>query len=95
MGKMFTQYQSKGLIFYRITAKESPETIRQYIAKESLNMPVLVDKTGQTERLFGVWVHPTTYLISRQGLVVCRIMGAMDWTSLQATGTIDQMLKGR
>ena len=92
---MFTQYQSKGLIFYRIASKESPETIRQYMMKESLNMPVLVDKTGQTERLFGVWVHPTTYLINRQGLVSYRIMGAMDWISLQATGTIDQLLRGR
>jgi len=95
LGKMFSQYQSKGLIFYRISAKESPETIRQYLTKESLNMPVLVDKTGQTERFFGVWVHPTTYLINRQGLVLYRIMGAMDWTSMQATNTLDQLLRGR
>jgi peroxiredoxin len=95
LGKMFGQYQSKGLIFYRISAKESPDTIRQYMTKESLNMPVLVDKTGQTERLFGVWVHPTTYLINRQGSLVDRIMGAMDWTGMSATGTLDQLLKGR
>jgi peroxiredoxin len=92
---MFSQYQSKGLIFYRISAKESSDTIRQYITKESLNMPVLVDKIGQTERLFGVWVHPTTYLINRQGLVVYRIMGAQDWTSMSATNTLDQLLRGR
>ena len=95
MAKMYSQYQSKGLIFYRISAKESPDTLRQFMTKESLNMPVLVDKTGQTERLFGVWVHPTTYLINRQGLVVYRIMGAMDWTGLSATNTLDQLLKGR
>jgi peroxiredoxin len=91
---MFTQYQSKGLIFYRIDSKESPETVRGYMAKESLNMPVLIDKTGQIERLFGVWVHPTSYLITRRGLVAYRTMGAIDWAS-QGTGAIDQLLKER
>ncbi len=92
---MFNQYQAKGLVFYRIASKESADTIRQFMAKESLKMPVLVDKTGQTERLFGIWVHPTTYLINRHNLVTYRIMGAMDWTSPQATGAIDQLLKER
>jgi len=67
----------------------------QFLEKESLNLPVLIDKDGQTERLFGVWVHPTTYLINRQALVCYRIMGTIEWTILQATSIIDQMLKER
>ncbi len=93
--KLHDQYQSRGLIFYRINSKEKPETIRQFLEKESLNVPVLIDRTGGAERLFGVWVHPTTYLINRQALVCYRIMGPIDWTALQATSIIDQLLKER
>jgi peroxiredoxin len=93
--KLYSQYQSRGLILYRINSKEKLETIRQFMEKESLNMPVLIDKTGQTERLFGVWVHPTTYLINRQGLVSHRTMGVFDWTGLEATSIIDQLLEKR
>ena len=93
--KLYSQYQSRGLIFYRVNSKEKSETIKRFIEKESLNVPVLIDKTGHTERLFGVWVHPTTYLINRQGLVSYRTMGAFDWTCLQATSIIDQLLQGR
>jgi len=93
--KLYNQYQSRGIVFYRISSKEKPETIKPFLEKESLNVPVLIDKTGQTERLFGIWVHPTTYLINRHGLVCYRIMGATDWTALQATSIIDQMLKER
>jgi len=93
--KLYSQYQSRGLIFYRINSKEKPETIKQFMEKESLNVPVLIDKSGQTERLFGVWVHPTTYLINRQALVYYRTMGTFDWTTLQATSIIDQLLKER
>jgi peroxiredoxin len=93
--KLYNQYQSKGLIFYRITSKETPETIKHFMEKESLNVPVLIDKTGRTERLFGVWVHPTTYLINRQALVCYRTMGPIDWTNPQATSIIDHLLKER
>ncbi len=93
--KLYSQYQSKGLILYRINSKEKLETIKQFMEKESLNVPVLIDENGYTERLFGVWVHPTTYLINRQALVCYRTMGAFDWTTLQATSIIDQLLKER
>jgi peroxiredoxin len=93
--KLYNQYQSRGLILYRISSKEKPQTIKQFMEKESLNVPVLIDKTGQTERLFGVWVHPTTYLISRRALVCHRTMGTFDWITLGATSIIDQLLKER
>ena len=84
MEKLYTQYQSRGLIFYRINSKENPETIKQFLEKESLHFPVLLDKTGRVERLFGVWVHPTTYLINRQAMVCYRIMGVLDWIDLHS-----------
>ncbi len=47
------------------------------------------------DRLFGVWVHPTSYLIDRQGMVSYRVMGVTDWAGVQATSIVDQLLKGR
>jgi peroxiredoxin len=83
------------LIFYRISTKESRETVVKFMEKESLHFPVLLDKTGSVERLFGVWVHPTAYLINRQAMVCYRVMGVSDWTDLRATSIIDQLLKER
>jgi len=67
----------------------------KFMEKESLHLPVLLDKTGWVERLFGVWVHPTSYLINRQGMVCYRVMGVSDWTDLRAMSIIDQLLKER
>lgn len=67
----------------------------KFMEKESLRLPVLLDKTGKVERLFGVWVHPTSYLINRQATVCYRVMGVFDWTDLRATSIIDQLLKER
>ncbi len=92
---MYAAYQTQGLIFYRINSKENPEVVRGFLEKESLQVPVLLDRTGGVERLFGVWVHPTSYLIGRDGTMRYRTMGVVDWISLPSTSAIDQLLKER
>ncbi len=80
---------------FLIIPRESKETIEKFMEKESLHIPVLLDKTGKVSRLFGVWVQPTTYLIDRQGMIRYRAMGAADWTGLEATSVIDHLLQER
>jgi peroxiredoxin len=82
-------------VFYRINSKENPEVVRGFLQKESLEVPVLLDRTGGVERLFGVWVHPTSYLIGKEGKMRYRAMGVFDWNGLQGTSAIDQLLKER
>lgn len=67
----------------------------KFVEKESLHLPVLLDKAGKVERLFGVWVHPTSYLINRQAMVCYRVMGVSDWTDPRALSIIGQLLKER
>ena len=67
----------------------------KFMEKESLQFPVLLDKTGSVERLFGVWVHPTAYLIDRRGMVGYRVMGVCDWGDVRLLSTIDQLLRER
>jgi len=64
----------------------------KFLEKEPVNVPVLLDKNGKVGRLFGLWAHPTTYLIDRQGMVRYRSMGSADWTGLEATSVIDILL---
>ncbi len=89
------QYSSKGLLLFFIIPNESKKTIEEFIEKESLHVPVLLDKTGKVSRLFGVWVQPTSYLVDCHGMVRYRVMGAVDWTCLEATSVIDHLLKER
>lgn len=91
--KLYTRYKSKGLILFRIDTKESRETVIKFLEKEPMNVPVLLDENGKVGRLFGLWAHPTTYLIDRQGMVRYRSMGIVDWTGLEATSVIDLLLK--
>jgi len=65
----------------------------KFLEKEPLNVPVLLDRNGKVGRLFGLWAHPTTYLIDRRGMVRYRSMGIVEWTGLEAPQIIDILLK--
>jgi peroxiredoxin len=93
--KLFNQYSAKGLVIFRINTKENPETVAKFVKKESLNVPVLLDKIGKVGRLFGLWAHPTSYLIDRRGMVRYRTVGPVDWTGPEPSGVIDQLIKER
>ncbi len=58
-------------------------------------VPTLLDKNGKVGKLFGVWAHPTSYLIDSKGMVRYRAVGAVDWVSLEATSVIDILLKAQ
>lgn len=74
---------------------ESRETILKFLEKNPGNIPVLLDKTGKVGRLFGLWAHPTSYLIDRQEMVRYRSVGVVDWSGADAMSIIDQLLKER
>ena len=90
---LYDEYRSQDFILYRIDTKESRETVIKFAQKESLHVPVLLDEKGKIGRLFGVWAHPTTYLIDRRGNVRYRSIGAVDWGEPEAKRVIDQLLK--
>jgi peroxiredoxin len=78
---------------FLIIEDESKKSIEKFMKKESMHVPVLLDNGGKVNRLFGVWAHPTSYLIDRHGMVRYRVMGGLDWTSREATSVIDHLLK--
>jgi peroxiredoxin len=81
------------LVVLRVDTKESREVVAKFFEKEGLQSVVLLDKTGKVTRLYGVWAHPTSFLIDRKGLVRYRAMGGIDWIGFEATSVIDALLR--
>jgi peroxiredoxin len=89
---MYGQYRSKNLVVFRIDAKESRETVHKFLEKNPLNLPVLLDEKNKVGRLLGVWVHPTSYLVDKKGMIQYRSIGVADWTGVEAVSIIEKLL---
>jgi peroxiredoxin len=73
--------------------KESRENIIKFLKEIPSRILVLLDKNGKVNKLFGVWAHPTTFVVDRRGIVRYRAMGVVDWTGPEAKEVLDRLVK--
>ena len=85
--------QKKDFVLFRIDSKESRKTLQEFVKENPTQMRILLDKKGKVERLFGVWVHPTSYIVDRRGNVRYRAMGPVDWVGIEALSVINKLLE--
>jgi hypothetical protein len=72
---------------------EPRKTVETWARKLEIPFPLLLDDLGDTPRLFGLWAHPNTVLIDRQGLVVGLARGERDWQGPAARRLVKHLLE--
>jgi peroxiredoxin len=76
-----------------VNLRESPEAVRAFAQEYGIAFPLLLDAAGHSPKLFGLWGHPNTVLIDRQGRVVGVVRGERDWQSEAARRLVRQLLQ--
>ena len=76
-----------------VNFKEGPRRIAQFTQAAGVTLPVALDPYGDVARAWGVKVFPTTVLIDPGGRARQRIRGEVDWSSHQALGWIEALLR--
>jgi thioredoxin-like negative regulator of GroEL len=49
--------------------------------ENKLSFPVALDQSGMVSAQYGVQAIPTTYIIDKRGLIISRVVGAIDWNT--------------
>ena len=89
---LYQEFKDKGLVMVGVNLRESSEAVRAFAQEFGITFPLLLDAEGQSPRLFGLWGHPNTVLIDRQGRVVGLVRGERDWQSEAARYLVRQLL---
>lgn len=75
--------------------REDAEAVREFAKEFDIPFPLLLDREGRSPLSFGLWGHPHTVLIDRQGRVVGLMRGDRDWQSEAARRLIRLLLEGK
>ncbi len=75
-----------------MNTKESRETVNKFLEKNPSPIPVLLDEKNKVGRMMGVWVHPTSYIVDRKGVLQYRAVGAADWTGIGGVSIVERLL---
>lgn len=84
-------YGTDKLVVLAVNVQEGPRRINQYVQASGLNLPVLLDSSGDIARQWGATVLPTTILIDVEGRPHQRIRGEMDWTGREAAALVEPL----
>ncbi len=90
---MVAEFKGTDLIPLKVEMKEKEQDVLDYKDKFNVPCPILMDDNGTVASAYGVWNHPETFFINRDGKIVGRVLKGMDWTSKNMTNFIQWLLK--
>jgi thiol-disulfide isomerase/thioredoxin len=74
---------------------ESPSRVREFLAKEGLDLTVLVDPGQKAARAWRVRILPSSFLIGADGRARYSVLGELDWAREETVVMVRSILPGR
>jgi thiol-disulfide isomerase/thioredoxin len=81
-----------GLTVLTVNYKESPETIRRFLERLPIKLPILLDSDGDATFNWTPRVFPSTVLIGRNGVPVHVVLGDLEWAGAEANALLDPLI---
>jgi len=77
MQKIHEKYSESGLIILAVnnTYQDNYSDVVNFVAKNNLTYPILLDRTGEVSKLYQVQALPSTYFIDQNGMIDDIIIG--------------------
>jgi thiol-disulfide isomerase/thioredoxin/outer membrane lipoprotein-sorting protein len=69
------EFESKGLVVYAVNEREPEAKVREYLSKQHLDVPVLMDVSGTVGSMYRASSIPLTVVVGRDGKVFRVMLG--------------------
>lgn len=92
MNKLYNELKGRGLEVIAVSTDSSLATVKDFLARNRLDFPVLFDENKTVSRQYHVFSMPTTFLINRNGMIVEKFFGEEEWTAPDIRRKIENQL---
>jgi len=95
MEKLWQRYKDAGLIVLGVSNDDAGKRkrVETFIDKVNLSFPILLDSDSTVSELYDVSGIPVSYLISRDGTLLAKIVGVREWASPEAFTLMEHLLQ--
>lgn len=93
MEQLHKEFSDQRLVVLAVNFRESQDDVRSFVKQHGLTFTTLLDEQERAFGLYRAWSLPTTYLISKHGEIVGKVVGYRDWHSEQARAFFRQLLE--
>jgi thiol-disulfide isomerase/thioredoxin len=89
---LYKKFGDKGFEILAVNCAEDKATVSSYLKNGGFSFPVLLDPDGRVSLNYGVQSIPTTFLIDRDGMIVLRLIGSIDWNTPKIHAAMESLL---
>ncbi len=69
------------------------KAVEDFFKNSGHSLPAYVDPSGQAARSYGITGVPETFVIDKNGIVVKRVIGGLNWNSPEVISFIEGLMK--
>jgi peroxiredoxin len=69
-------------------------TVAEFLEKTPHSFPVLFDEQGDVQKLYGVYKFPESFVITKDGIIDDKVIGAIDWAHPETIAYFKELTKG-
>jgi thiol-disulfide isomerase/thioredoxin len=92
MEALYNKFSDKGLEILAVNSGEDQATVRSFMKNEGFSFPALLDLDGRVSANYGIQAIPTTFLIDRDGMIILRLVGSIDWNTPKIHAALESLL---
>ena len=92
MADLHDAYADQGLKIIAISVDKRSDDLARFVDEYRMPFQVLHDAEGSVARRYNVFRYPESFLIGRDGKVIHRLVGGIEWMSPSITKTVEAML---
>jgi len=92
--KLYQQLKAENFEILAVSIDDAgAAAVAPFMKKHNLTFPALLDTQGTTRNIYKTTGVPESFVINRQGLLVKKIIGPLDWASPEVLGFFRQLLQ--
>ena len=94
LNKFAEHFADKGVQVLGVSVDEDPDAYKSFVAKYKVSFLTLRNASRSVSESYGTYKLPESYIISRDGRLKQKIIGATNWTSQEMLTYIEGLVAG-
>ena len=95
MENLYRRFKNEGLEILAVDLGENERTVNQFLQNNGFTFPVMLDLYNRAGNAYGIQSIPTSFILDREGRIIARIVGSIEWDTPRMIAAFDALLKSR